>query len=1159
MTRGGIILMSLKSFIGLATILTPLIAWGEFSSTPNSSENIFVVSGTNYPSTTTRPLLDLYPCAGPSILKPGESLKGGDKLCAVGTGGSFQFQMQRDRNMVIAKKIFPLLTGEETSLSVWWKSDTGIQGINENTKLLMQNDCNLVASTEDGKAIWQSGTHNAGTHCWAELDGNGVLGVYTLGSDSNPQALWTSQAGLLEFCGAPASVTSGWSTQQAGTFLCSAGKTFFAKLEPEGSFSVYRQKNSIGVQFAPEQIWNSNAGSAPATLVFQNDCNLVLSQTGASTALWDSGTSYGKQVAPCTLTLQEGDGNLVLISPKGDALWASLLGRTNIAIDGEIENCGQGPSGKTYPNRAACLDAQRIYLEGPGGNLQAIYLFAHSITGDNMDFKCDTCRKTASLTTQTTAPGSVASVAANSIKQTLSLSIHALGQTLESLKKDGFDCIKDKGDGWSCVSTVAAGGVIIISIVYPPGGVAIALVTVTFSATECTIAGLSEDEKSLLKDDIDKACAEAVLSGTLALVTNIGGKQVTVKRPPKSEGYTVPSTVYNQNGLSNAGSSGGRLPSNNDLVALNPNGAVNAYTPPAVLQRPPATTIEIPKPPLAQTPPSPLPTTGITAATLPILNSPSLKPGDVGDASSLPPVFAAPWIKPSELPTIVLPPLQPAGGDVPLPPAPPPGKGKWQAYQDKDGKWYAFNENEKGTYYEYDPVSGEWIPRRVDSGNENKNITWLLTLIKDNSTEVEWNIDDQKWKSRFTSTLAEELVNLLKVVNNRSLGVDVRSKANSSLNALEKLTKLLVEKGLPMVELMKITLSDFLQRAQKTAEELRGSKTSLPDDITKFSPEDLPALYAAEILKILSSMGVKLTSEQDQLLKSYKSISVPEQILVKAATPNFRAILTLAAQAGVPSEQASGEDARIEISPTLESIRLAAIIYASEKLDPAESAKFLLKAWPIREQLSYRPISMLSSPAELMKSRSYRPADYHPDDFDENGFLKEGRSPKAISKDWMLAGVAMPGMSGNRQFSNSMRIFYWDKGGELVSHLGNRARVAENWKRNTEGVWELQSVEWFLGVHVAPLQFKKINTNLESGETGPSTLAETPPWELGETSSCAACHVVRGSFSAMNQFSNDKPWGRGRTNEFWKLIGADIAKWHGRIGGLEKMPEDGNP
>ncbi|MEZ4750915.1 MAG: hypothetical protein R3B54_09925 [Bdellovibrionota bacterium] len=330
-----------------------------------------------------------------------------------------------------------------------------------------------------------------------------------------------------------------------------------------------------------------------------------------------------------------------------------------------------------------------------------------------------------------------------------------------------------------------------------------------------------------------------------------------------------------------------------------------------------------------------------------------------------------------------------------------------------------------------------------------------------------------------------------------------------------------------------LTRDELGKKALAEAERLRGDRTELPPSIKEMKREDMPLLKAAQILHMLDKhKGYPLSPDQQKLLASYRELdrATPTDIKLDTSAPEFGQLLTLTANAGLEGEMGENGGMQFHRYSYVHGMRIAAMAEIAKKLPPNEREKFLDEAGA--DILAYGANRVIRGKDEtvlgMMRERSYRPADYHPDHFDENGLLKAGAAPKALGSDWTLVGVAMPGKSGNKKFADAMRIFYWDGTNPDVGQNGLFARVAENWRKDVNGKWELESVEWLAGRERAPIPFEK------KGEK----------WEQASNKSCAACHAGNFSMRTHTKFSTDQPWGRGHDADYLKRNGGIISFWH---------------
>lgn len=164
--------------------------------------------------------------------------------------------------------------------------------------LAMQSDGNLVESVYGGRVLWASNTSgNPGAHAVLQQGGN--LVVYA----ASGAALWSSN-----------SRTSG----------CPQ-----LLVQNDGNVVIYGPKKAVWSSHTVNSLLGSGGVLHPGwmlyspppeyeRLVMQGDGNLVL-YSGAGKALWDSRTNGH----PGAHAKMQKDGNLVVYSSAGKALWAS--------------------------------------------------------------------------------------------------------------------------------------------------------------------------------------------------------------------------------------------------------------------------------------------------------------------------------------------------------------------------------------------------------------------------------------------------------------------------------------------------------------------------------------------------------------------------------------------------------------------------------------------------------------------------------------------------------------------------------------------------------------------------------------------------------------------------------------------------------------------
>jgi hypothetical protein len=173
-----------------------------------------------------------------------------------------------------------------------------LKSTNGKYTLRMQDDGNLVAQDNQGKAIWNSNTVGSGAiECVLQGDGNLLL------KDRNGRVVW-------------ATYTDGYKNaklviQDDGNLVIynERGLAVWARGRIKDSLS--RGENLLANEFIRSQ-------NRKYTLIMQGDGNLV-AQDNQGKAIWNSNT-VGSEAIECVL---QGDGNLLLKDRNGRVVWAT--------------------------------------------------------------------------------------------------------------------------------------------------------------------------------------------------------------------------------------------------------------------------------------------------------------------------------------------------------------------------------------------------------------------------------------------------------------------------------------------------------------------------------------------------------------------------------------------------------------------------------------------------------------------------------------------------------------------------------------------------------------------------------------------------------------------------------------------------------------------
>lgn len=237
----------------------------------------------------------------------------GQSLWSSGTNGKggIRFKLQTDGNLVLRDK---------RGKSVWSSSTSKSGG----TKLAMQTDGNLVLYTSSGKAVWASGTAQAEpadtTKPVISLNGASSISLSQGAAFSDPGATASDNkdgnlSNKITISGSvntniPAIYRLDYNVQDAaGNVANTVSRTIQV-------IAVSRDSLQANQELTIDERLTSSNGSH--FLVMQGDGNLVL-YTSSGRALWASATN-GSGAIRARL---QGDGNLVMRNSAGAAVWSS--------------------------------------------------------------------------------------------------------------------------------------------------------------------------------------------------------------------------------------------------------------------------------------------------------------------------------------------------------------------------------------------------------------------------------------------------------------------------------------------------------------------------------------------------------------------------------------------------------------------------------------------------------------------------------------------------------------------------------------------------------------------------------------------------------------------------------------------------------------------
>lgn len=209
-----------------------------------------------------------YARAGTDELRIEETLLAGQYLIL--PDGERKLVMEVGGNLVFY--------GREVERLLWQSGTAG----NPGAYYQMQDDGNLVVYSADGDPLWDSGTWgNPGSELVMEDNGN--LVIY---SPPRPAPLWDSG-------------TAG----NSGAYY---------QMQDDGNLVVYSEDSSTA-------LWASDTSGHPGAELFIEDGNLAIFSEPFTEHVWSSQTegNYGAEL------VMQGDGNLVIYSHGGVALWES--------------------------------------------------------------------------------------------------------------------------------------------------------------------------------------------------------------------------------------------------------------------------------------------------------------------------------------------------------------------------------------------------------------------------------------------------------------------------------------------------------------------------------------------------------------------------------------------------------------------------------------------------------------------------------------------------------------------------------------------------------------------------------------------------------------------------------------------------------------------
>jgi hypothetical protein len=211
-------------------------------------------------------------------------------------------------------------------------ADQALVSADERHRLIMQGDGNLVLYGPTGVA-WATGTSISGSFAILQYDGNFVVEGPTgptwsadstgrqgsrliLQNDGNlvlytqdDRAVWSSQGGLVPVAPSDTIVQGG--RLEADESRVSSDGRFRLLMQADGNLVLYGPQGAA---------WASHSSGSPSYAVLQDDGNFVVYGPGGPT--WSAGTTG----AGGSRIVVQNDGNVVLYASDGRAVWSSQGG-----------------------------------------------------------------------------------------------------------------------------------------------------------------------------------------------------------------------------------------------------------------------------------------------------------------------------------------------------------------------------------------------------------------------------------------------------------------------------------------------------------------------------------------------------------------------------------------------------------------------------------------------------------------------------------------------------------------------------------------------------------------------------------------------------------------------------------------------------------------
>ena len=193
-----------------------------------------------------------------------------------------------------------VLRNASNNAAIWSAGTNG----NKGAFAQIQDDGNFVVYASNKTPKWASNTDGRGKGCTVNISNSGELYV----ANAKGQKYWSSRSELTTVSGAGKTDSLG-----VGDILCSPNRQFWAVLQGDGNFVVYKYR--AGAKWSSE----TNGRVKPARLSIQTDGNLVL--YGTTNDKWCTGvTPYSKGDHRLVL---DNNGNLSVVNTDGIKIWSS--------------------------------------------------------------------------------------------------------------------------------------------------------------------------------------------------------------------------------------------------------------------------------------------------------------------------------------------------------------------------------------------------------------------------------------------------------------------------------------------------------------------------------------------------------------------------------------------------------------------------------------------------------------------------------------------------------------------------------------------------------------------------------------------------------------------------------------------------------------------